>query len=132
MFSSLIFCSCAASTNESPTKHTIAKIVPITINGVRLPYLVFVLSDKEPKIGNMNNAKMLSKDMIRPDQVWSRPNLFVSIRGMIASYACQKALIRKNANPTRIVRLVFSFIKSFPFDVFAQRQVAVVQTQIDC
>ena len=40
-----------------------------------------------------------------PDAACGKPNLFVRIRGMVLSYACQKAQIRKKAKPTKIVRL---------------------------
>ena len=33
------------------------------------------------------------------------PNLFVRIRGMVLSYACQNAHMRKKAKPTHMVRL---------------------------
>ena len=53
----------------------------------------------------MNSARMLSSAMMTPEAVCDRPNLFVRISGMVLSYACQKAQIRKKANPTKIVRL---------------------------
>ena len=33
-----------------------ARVVPMTINGIRLPHGVFTLSEMEPKIGNKNNV----------------------------------------------------------------------------
>ena len=53
---------------------------------------------------------MLSSAMIKPDQTWFIPNLSVRIFGINASYACQNAQMRKNAKPTKKVRLLFSFI----------------------
>ena len=40
-----------------------------------------------------------------PDHVWLMPNLFVRMSGMVLSYACQNAQMRKNAKPTQMVRL---------------------------
>ena len=80
-------------------------MVPMVIKGVRLPKRVRHLSESAPKRGSIKTARMLSSAMITPDQVWDIPNLLVKITGMVASYACQKALIRKKAKPTRMVRL---------------------------
>ena len=38
--------------------------------------------------------------------------VFFKIKGITLSYTCQKVLIDKKASPTKIVRLVFSFIFS--------------------
>ena len=48
---------------------------------------------------------MLSSAMMTPDHACDMPNLFVRISGMVLSYACQKAQIRKKAKPTQMVRL---------------------------
>ena len=50
-------------------------------------------------------ASTLSAAMMTPDHAWDMPNLLVKIMGMVASYACQKAQMRKKAKPTKIVRL---------------------------
>ena len=81
------------------------RIEPTTINGTRLPYLLVDLSLIAPKIGSMNSAKTLSIAIIEPASVSPISNVFLSINGTTLSYICQKALIDKKANPTRIVRL---------------------------
>ena len=75
------------------------------MNGVRRPRGLLLLSEIAPKSGSMNSARMLSSAMITPDSACDMPNLFVRIRGIVLSYACQKAQIRKNARPTNTVRL---------------------------
>ena len=82
-----------------------AAIVPKMMNGVRFPILVFILSERAPNIGRRNTANMLSNDIIVPDADCGRPKWFVKISGIIASYACQNAEIKKKAIPTRIVLL---------------------------
>ena len=67
--------------------------------------MLWLRSEMAPKRGSKNSASTLSSAMMTPDQVWDIPNLLVRIRGMVLSYACQNAQIRKNAKPTRIVRL---------------------------
>ena len=86
-------------------KERIAATVPMKMKGVRLPNFVITLSERAPKIGSINTARTLSTDITTPEIVCGRPKWLVNARGTIASYACQKALIRKNAKPTRIVRL---------------------------
>jgi hypothetical protein len=87
------------------TNDTTAAIVPTNMNGVRFPYFDLDLSDNAPKNGNINTARILSSDIIVPETVWGKPKWFVNIKGIIASYACQNAHIKKNAIPTSIVRL---------------------------
>ena len=72
---------------------------------MRLPILVCVLSEIAPNSGSRNSARMLSSAMMTPDHACDMPNLFVRISGMVLSYACQKAQIRKKAKPTQMVRL---------------------------
>jgi hypothetical protein len=79
------------------------------MKGVRLPYLVFTLSESAPNRGSIKTASTLSIDIITPDAVCGSPKWLVRIRGTMASYACQNAEIRKKANPTSIVRLTFNF-----------------------
>ena len=52
----------------------------------------------------MNSASTLSSAMMIPLLACDMPNLSVRILGMMASYACQNAQMRKNANPTNSVR----------------------------
>ena len=80
-------------------------IVPITMYGVRLPKRDLFLSERAPNSGSMNSASTLSSAMTTPDQPCCMPNLSVRIFGMMLSYACQNAQMRKNAKPTHIVRL---------------------------
>ena len=91
--------------NDRPTNAATAMIVPITMYGVRLPKRDLHLSDSAPKIGSMNSASTLSSAITTPDQPCAMPNLSVRILGMILSYACQNAQMRKKAKPTQIVRL---------------------------
>ena len=64
---------------------TAAISVPITMKGVRRPFLWVHLSEIAPNRGSMNSARMLSAAMMTPDQVWLMPNLLVRIRGMVLS-----------------------------------------------
>ena len=80
-----IFFSCMPSTTVSASSATAATMVPKVMKGVRLPYLVLHLSDRVPKTGSRNTARILSSAMITPDQVWDIPNLLVRITGMVAS-----------------------------------------------
>ena len=82
-----------------------ATTVPPMMKGVRFPIFVLTLSDYAPKKGSMKVASTLSIDITAPDAMCGRPKWLVSISGRIASYACQKAVISKNAIPTSIVRL---------------------------
>ena len=82
-----------------------AQAVPKRIKGIRLPSFEWLLSETEPKNGSRKSARMLSSAMMTPDHACDMPNLFVRIRGMVLSYACQKAQIRKKAKPTQMVRL---------------------------
>ena len=45
--------------------------VPIKINGILLPILVFVLSDSVPKIGSKINAARLSRAIMIPTKYWT-------------------------------------------------------------
>ena len=81
------------------------RMVPTKMKGVRLPRLVMTLSDSAPKMGSMNSAKILSSAMIAPDRVSPILKKYFRIKGMMLSYICQKALIARNANPMRTVRL---------------------------
>ena len=80
-----MFFSCILSTTDKLNRATAATIVPTTMKGVRLPDLAVHLSEIAPKSGSINSAKMLSRAMITPDQVWDIPNLLVRITGMVAS-----------------------------------------------
>ena len=102
---SLMLFSCAMSTKLKPTSATAAMRVPTTMKGVRRPFLLWLRSEMAPNRGSRNSASTLSSAMMTPDHVWDMPNLLVRIRGMVLSYACQKAQIRKKAKPTRMVRL---------------------------
>ena len=64
---------------------TAAISVPITIKGVRRPFLWLHLSEIAPNSGSINSASTLSAAMMMPDQVWLMPNLLVRIRGMVLS-----------------------------------------------
>ncbi len=87
-----------------------AQPVPNKIKGMRFPMRVFVRSEMEPNSGSRNSARMLSAAMIAPENVSFKWNVLVRIRGMMLSYICQKAEMDKNASPTRMVRLLFSFM----------------------
>lgn len=100
-----MFFSCASSTSDRLMNAMAATIVPKTMNGVRRPRLPVCLSEIAPNSGSRNSARMLSSAMMTPDHACDMPNLFVRISGMVLSYACQKAQIRKKAKPTQMVRL---------------------------
>ena len=68
------------------------------------------MSESAPKRGNRKIASTLSIAIITPDTVSLTAKVFFRINGTMLSYNCQKEQIDKNASPTRIVRLVFSFI----------------------
>ena len=70
-----------------------------------MPILVCTLSESAPKMGSINTASTLSIDITAPDTDCGSPKWLVRISGTMASYACQKALIRKNAIPTRMTLL---------------------------
>ena len=91
--------------------------VPNRMNGMRLPILVSVLSDRPPKSGSRNSARMLSAAIMAPENVSFRWNVFVRIRGTTLSYICQNAQMDRNARPTRMVRLLLSFMLRSPFPV---------------
>ena len=65
----------------------------------------FALSEREPNKGKRKSAITLSNAIITPDQKCDIPNLSIRILGIIASYAVQKRVIRKNASPTKTVLL---------------------------
>ena len=60
-------------------------MVPQKIKGVRLPKRVLVLSERAPKMGSINTARTLSKDITAPEAVWGIPKWLVKIRGTMAS-----------------------------------------------
>ena len=86
-----------------------AKAVPPTMNGIRRPMRVLVLSDSAPKNGSKNSARTLSAAIIAPARVSFSLKVSVRIRVITLSYICQNVQIDKNARPTRIVRRLFSF-----------------------
>ena len=53
--------------------------------------------------------------MIAPENVSFMWKVFVRISGTMLSYICQNAQMDKNARPTRMVRLLLSFISVLPF-----------------
>ena len=87
------------------------------MKGIRLPMGVFTRSLSPPNSGSRKSARILSAAMMTPVQLSSSRKLFARIRGTTLSYICQKALMDKNASPTRMVRLVLSFIGEFLFSV---------------
>ena len=86
-----------------------AAAVPPTMNGMRRPMRVCVLSDSAPKSGSKNSASTLSAAMMAPAKVSLSLKVSVKIRVMTLSYICQNVQIDKNARPTRMVRRLFSF-----------------------
>ena len=56
--------------------------------------------------------------MMAPETVSLRWKVLVSIRGTMLSYSCQNAQMERNARPTRIVRLLLSFIAEISHSVF--------------
>ena len=92
-----------------------AQPVPKRMNGMRLPIFEWLRSDSEPKNGNRNSARMLSAAMIAPEKVSFMWKVLVRISGTTLSYICQNAQMDKNARPTRMVRLLLSFISLLPF-----------------
>ena len=58
---------------------------------------------------------MLSAAIIAPEKVSFMWKVFVRISGTMLSYICQNAQMDKNARPTRMVRLLLSFISVLPF-----------------
>ena len=80
---------------------TTAAPVPARMKGIRRP----TRSLRAPNRGSMNRARMLSRDMTKPDMVSPRPKVFFRIRGIMLSYICQNARMEKKANPTKMVRL---------------------------
>ena len=58
---------------------------------------------------------MLSAAMIAPEKVSFMWKVLVRISGTTLSYICQNAQMDKNARPTRMVRLLLSFISLLPF-----------------
>ena len=95
-----------------------AQPVPKRIKGIRLPSFVSVLSEMPPKSGSRNSASTLSAAMMAPETVSLRWKVLVSIRGTMLSYSCQNAQMERNARPTRIVRLLLSFIAEISHSVF--------------
>ena len=85
------------------------------MNGMRLPIFEWLRSDSEPKNGSRNSARMLSAAMIAPEKVSFMWKVLVRISGTTLSYICQNAQMDKNARPTRMVRLLLSFISLLPF-----------------
>ena len=82
-----------------------AAMVPRIMYGVRLPSLVWVLSERCPNRGSMNRAKILSIAITRPvaaSPIWK---VFCRMSGIMLSYICQNVLMERNAKPTRRVRL---------------------------
>ena len=92
-----------------------AQPVPKRMKGMRLPSFEWLLSETEPKNGSRNSARMLSAAMIAPENVSFMWKVFVRISGTMLSYICQNAQMDKNARPTRMVRLLLSFISVLPF-----------------
>ena len=86
-----------------------ANAVPPTMNGIRRPMRVLVLSDSAPKNGSKNSASTLSAAIMAPAKVSFSLKVSVRIRVITLSYICQNVQIDKNARPTRIVRRLFSF-----------------------
>ena len=82
---------------------------------MRLPIFEWLRSDSEPKNGSRNSARMLSAAMIAPEKVSFMWKVLVRISGTTLSYICQNAQMDKNARPTRMVRLLLSFISLLPF-----------------
>ena len=95
-----------------------AQPVPKRMNGMRLPIFEWLRSDSEPKNGSRNSARMLSAAMIAPEKVSFMWKVLVRISGTTLSYICQNAQMDKNARPTRMVRLLLSFISVLPFLVY--------------
>ena len=62
-----------------------ASVVPSKINGIRFPIGVLTLSERVPKIGNKNKAKILSAAIIAPVNVSPIPKLFFKIKGIAGS-----------------------------------------------
>ena len=75
-----------------------------------MPNLLWVRSDSPPNRGSRNRARMLSAAMMAPDKVSLRWKVPVRIRFITLSYICQKAEMDRKASPTRMVRLLLSFI----------------------
>lgn len=92
-----------------------AQPVPKRMNGMCLPIFEWLRSDSEPKNGSRNSARMLSAAMIAPEKVSFMWKVLVRISGTTLSYICQNAQMDKNARPTRMVRLLLSFISLLPF-----------------
>ena len=86
-----------------------AAAVPPTINGMRRPMRVLVLSDSAPKNGSKNSARTLSAAIMAPAKVSFSLKVSVRIKVITLSYICQNVQIDKNARPTRMVRRLFSF-----------------------
>ena len=91
-----------------------AQPVPKRIKGIRLPSFEWLLSETDPKNGSRKSARMLSAAMIAPENVSFMWKVFVRISGTMLSYICQNAQMDKNARPTRMVRLLLSFISVLP------------------
>ena len=62
-----------------------AKIVPTKINGVRFPFLWFILSDHAPNNGSIISANMLSSAIIPPEIVSPMLNEYLRTRGIMLS-----------------------------------------------
>jgi len=86
-----------------------AAAVPPTINGMRRPMRVLVLSDSAPKNGSKNSASTLSAAIMAPAKVSFSLKVSVRIKVITLSYICQNVQIDKNARPTKMVRRLFSF-----------------------
>ena len=84
--------------------------VPYRRNGLRRPILLLQRSEMPPNNGNKKMARTLSAAIIAPDIVSFIAKVLVKINGMMLLYICQKAQMDKNANPTRMVCPVFSFM----------------------
>ncbi|MPM82708.1 hypothetical protein SDC9_129770 [bioreactor metagenome] len=75
---------------------------------------VLVRSLSEPNTGSKNSASTLSNAITAPASTSFTLNVFFKINGIMPSYTCQNALIDIKARPTRMVRLLLSFILSSP------------------
>ena len=80
-----MFFSCTLSAKERQISAAAATIVPTRMKGVRRPSLLWRRSEIAPKSGSMNSARMLSIDMMTPDQACRIPNLLVRMSGIVLS-----------------------------------------------
>ena len=72
-----------------------AAAVPPTINGMRRPMRVLVLSDSAPKNGSKNSASTLSAAIMAPAKVSFSLKVSVRIKVITLSYICQNVQIDK-------------------------------------